>query len=590
MQPVDLTTLKAVCYELRSHWLPARCEQVIQRDRHTICMALRTFDKRGWLTISWHPQAARLHMGSAPPRQPDTFTFSQQLKHQVNGLALTSLNFLSPWERALDLQFAPRPGDQIRWHIYVEIMGKYSNVLLTNAQQEIITAAHQVSEKQSSVRPISTGDRYQHPPAIVGTLPKPSDTFEIWQSRVGLVPGKLRKMLLQAYSGLSSALIRQLVGAAKLDPEQLTTSLTSADWHRLYDQWQRWLTALATQTFQPGWLETGYTVLGLGDFEPAPDVQSLLERYYRDQLNQQIFAQLHHRLSQKLKTLLTKLRQKADAFNIRLAQSDQADTYRAQADLLMAHLHQWQPGLQSLELADFTTGEPVAIALNPEKNAVQNAQTLYKRHQKLKRTRDAVMPLLETVRSELRYLEQVESALVQITEYAHPDDLEALQDIRDELIQQGYMSDPYQRPKANKTPNFHRFTTPDGHELIVGRNNNQNDYLTTKVATSYDLWLHTQEIPGSHVLLRLNAGEVASDADLAYAADMAAYFSRARHSEQVPVVYTKPKHVYKPKGERPGMVIYKHEHIVWGQPQRAKAWIETAGDARALAEKGLAKI
>ncbi|MEM9907050.1 MAG: NFACT RNA binding domain-containing protein [Cyanobacteria bacterium P01_D01_bin.44] len=587
MQPVDFTTLKAVCHELRSQWLPARCEQVVQRDRHTICLALRTFEKRGWLTLSWHPQAARIHIGDAPPRQPDTFTFSQQLKHQINGLALTSLEFLSPWERALDLQFAPRPGDAPRWHIYVEIMGKYSNVLLTNAQQEIITAAHQVSVKQSSVRPISTGDRYQHPPAIVGTLPKPTESFESWQSRVSLVPGKLRKMVLKAYSGVSSALIRQLVGAANLDPDQLTPSLTPTDWHHLYDQWQRWLTQLDTEAFQPGRLESGgYTVLGLGKFEPTPDVQSLLDRYYRDQLNQQVFAQLHHQLSQKLKARLTKLNQKAETFKERLTQSDQANDARTQADLLMAHLHQWRPGLSSLELADFETGEPVEIALNPEKNAVQNAQTLYKRHQKLKRTRDAIMPLLEAVNAEIRYLEQVEAALLQLTDYIQPADLDALQDVREELIQQGYMSDPYQQPKAKLIPNFHRLTTPDGRELIVGRNNNQNDYLTFKVATDYDLWLHTQEIPGSHVLLRLNAGEVASDADLAFAADVAAYFSRARQSDQVPVVYTQPKHVYKPKGERPGMVIYKHEQILWGQPQRAKARLETAEasqDTKALA-------
>ncbi|MEO1400275.1 MAG: NFACT RNA binding domain-containing protein [Cyanobacteria bacterium J06635_1] len=585
MQPVDFTTLKAVCHELRSQWLPARCEQVVQRDRHTICLALRTLNKRGWLTISWHPQAARIHIGAAPPRRPDTFAFSQQLKHQINGLALTSLEFLSPWERALDLQFALRPGDRPRWHVYVEIMGKYSNVLLANAQQEIITAAHQVSEKQSSVRPISTGDRYQPPPAIVGTLPKPEESFENWQGRVNLVPGKLRKMLLQAYSGLSSALIRQLVGAANLDPDQLTTRLTPTDWHHLYDQWQRWLTQLNTETFQPGQLATdGYTVLGLGTFEPAQDVQSLLDRYYRDQLNQQIFAQLHHQLSQKLKTRLTKLNQKAETFNQRLTQSDQADDVRAQADLLMAHLNQWQPGLRCLELTDFETGEPVAIALNPEKNAVQNAQVLYKRHQKLKRTRDAVMPLLAAVESEMHYLEQVESALIQLTDYTQPADLDALQDIREELIQQGYMRDPYQQPKANVIPNFHRLTTPDGHELIVGRNNNQNDYLTFKVATDYDLWLHTQEIPGSHVLLRLNAGEVASDADLACAADVAAYFSRARQSDQVPVVYTQPKHVYKPKGERPGMVIYKHEQILWGQPHRAQARLEATQSAQASKE------
>ena len=189
MQPVDITTLRAVCSELAIEWLPARCEQVVQCDRNTICLGLRTFDRRGWLTISWHPQAARIHIGAAPPKRPDTFTFSQQLKHQFSGLALTRIEFLAPWERAIDLQFARRPDEPAEWHLYVEIMGKYSNVLLTNAQQEIVTAAHQVNEQQSSMRTIRTGGQYRPPPTIVGTLPRLEEAFEDWQERISLVPG-----------------------------------------------------------------------------------------------------------------------------------------------------------------------------------------------------------------------------------------------------------------------------------------------------------------------------------------------------------------------------------------------------------------
>ncbi len=570
MQPVDFTTLSAVCYELRSRYLPARCEQVVQRDLTTVCMALRTLSGRSWLTLSWHPQAARLHIGAAPPKGPDTFTFSQQLKHQLNGLALTQLNVLSPWERALDLQFAPRPGEAAQHHLYIEIMGKYSNLFLTHADQTIITAAHQVSESQSSLRPIRTGDRYEHPPGLSGPVPHIEETYTAWQERISLIPGKLRKMMIQSYSGLSSALVRQLCAAANLDAEANTDSLRPDDWQRLYQQWQTWLIRLQKQHFEPGWSEKGYTVLGWGSVEPAADAQTLLERYYQQQLNQQTFSQLHHQLSQKLKTMLRKLHQKADDFQQRLTLSDQADTYRQQADLLMAHPHAWKPGLTQVELTDFDSGAPVTIPLDPDKTGIQNAQRLYKRHQKQKRARNAILPLLTAVTEEIQYLEQVDAALQQLLVYSQTSDLETLEDIRNELIDQGYLDIPYVREKKSNAPNFRHFKSPSGHELLVGRNNNQNDILTSKVATDYDLWLHSQEIPGSHVLLRLNAGAVPSDADLAFAADVAAYFSRARQSEQVPVIYTQPKHVYKPKGARPGMVIYTHEKVLWGQPQRVK--------------------
>jgi len=171
VQPVDFTSLKAVCHDLQTHWIPSRCEQVVQCDTTSISMALRTLDKRGWLTISWHPQAARLHFGDAPPKGQDTFTFSQQLKHQLNQLALVAIEPVAPWERALDLQFGRRPGDPPEWHLYVEVMGKYSNVILANAKNQIVTAAHQVSDQQSRVRPIQTGDPYELPPAMMNTLP-----------------------------------------------------------------------------------------------------------------------------------------------------------------------------------------------------------------------------------------------------------------------------------------------------------------------------------------------------------------------------------------------------------------------------------
>ncbi|CAN5761539.1 NFACT RNA binding domain-containing protein [soil metagenome] len=588
MQPVDFTTLMAVSADLRSHWLPARCEQVYQRDRYTLFIALRTLEERGWLAVSWHPQAARIHMAAPPPKQPDTFTFSQQLKHQLGGLALTRIVPLSPWERVLDLQFARRPDEPALWHLYIEVMGKYSNVILTTAAGQIVTAAHQVSEQQSSVRPIQTGQPYAPPPAIRGKLPALEEGIADWRDRIALIPGKLKKMMVKAYSGVSSSVASQLILAAELPADVTTSDLTDADWHRLFESWCGWLHCLKTESFTPGWLDQtagGYTVLGIGIAKPAASVQTLLDEYYQHQFNQEEFRRLHHQLSQRLKTLLAKLRRKADTFTQRLQQSDQAEQYRQQADLLMAHLHQWQPGMTQIELADFETGEPVKLTLNPEKNAVQNAQGLYKRHQKLKRSRAAVMPLLTAVKAEIHYLEQVEDSLLQVPAYRTEADLRSLEEVRTELIAQTYLRDAtgYQsgnragksgRSQEQDLSGFRRYTTPQGFELLIGRNNHQNEQLTFKQASDYDLWLHAQEIPGSHVLLRLDAGTVPGDETLQLAASLAAYYSRARQSDQVPVVYTEPKNVYKPKGALPGMVIYKHERVLWGQPQRALAFID----------------
>lgn len=569
MQPVDFTTLTATCNELRANWLPARTEQVYQRDRHTIAIALRTMKKRDWLDISWHPQATRICIAEPPPRTPDTFTFSQQLIHQLGGLALIAIDFIAPWERVVDFKFARRPGEAALYHLYVEVMGKYSNAILTDANNEIITAAHQVSQQQSSVRPIQTGQPYETPPKLTGTIPNLNESQTRWQERVSLVPGSIKKQLLKSYSGLSAALLDSMLFAANISPETNTDILTADDWDRLFTKWQEWLQNLESCKFQHAVTAKGYTVLGWGGITPAKNIQELLNQYYSDQLNQQTFSQLRHQLTQKLSNILGKLNIKAQTFKDRLQQSDQADEYKQQADLLMAHLHNWQPGMTKIILNDFETGKPVAIALQPDKNAVQNAQKLYKQHQKLKRARAAVEPLLLEVQAEIDYLEQVEAAISQIDSYQNTEDLQALEEIRDELIEQKYLEDLEYRRRSNTetaSTNFHRYRTPSGFEVLIGRNNNQNDYLTFRVAGDYDLWFHAQEIPGSHVLLRLEPGAVAEEADLEYTANLAAYFSRGRESEQVPVVYTQPNRVYKPKGAKPGLVVYKQETIIWGKP------------------------
>jgi predicted ribosome quality control (RQC) complex YloA/Tae2 family protein len=582
VQPVDFTTLTAIVAEIQPILLPARLEQVYQRDRWTVCLALRTLEGRRWLSLSWHRQAARIGIADAPPKTPDTFTFSQQLWHQLGGLALVELVMVSHWDRVVDLRFAKRPGDPIEGHIYVEIMGQYSNAVLVNQAGLIVTAAYQVSERQSRLRTIQTGASYELPPTLISDTPSLNESFGNWQEKIRLIPGKLSKNLTSIYRGLSSALVVEMLAACQVDPAATTDALSEPEWQRLFQAWQWWLKCLETKTFSPTVTATGYSVIDWAATPAAPaKLQLIVQQYYADYLAEQVFQQLQHQLQQRLQYWLKRLKAKRQGFQVRLDDADQMAQVRRQADLLMAHLHQWQPGMSQIELLDFESQEPVTIGVSPEKNAVQNAQALYKKHQKLKRSRGAITPLLDEVQTEIDYLEQVETAIVQLVGDAPAADLIALEEIRDELIQAKYLAAPaHHRGSGSRSAGSadsagqpHRFISPSGHAVLVGRNNRQNDQLTFRMATDYDLWFHTQQIPGSHVLLRVAPGSTASDADLQFAADLASYFSQARDSEQAPIVYTQPKHLYKPKGAKLGMVIYKHETILWGQPQRGKAWV-----------------
>jgi predicted ribosome quality control (RQC) complex YloA/Tae2 family protein len=465
-------------------------------------------------------------------------------------------------------------------------MGNYSNVILTGHDNLIVTAAHQVSSNQSSVRPIQTGQPYEIPPVLTNPMPRLDESQERWQERINLVPGELKRNLLKSYRGLSSSLALSMIRTAGIASDAVSDRLTPSEWQRLFECWQEWLTRLDQQQFQPGWIGQGYTVLGWGiqpqesAGKPADNLQVILHRYYTDQLNEQEFVQLRHQISQRLGNLLKKLYVKAKDFQQRLQLSERADEYRERADLLMAYLHEWHPGMKQITLANFATNEPVNIPLDPEKNAVQNAQAFYKRHQKLKRSRHALDPLLAEVQAEIDYLEQVEVAITQVEQYRTPNDLESLTEVRDELVQQNYLDDPEQRYRNVSQPstNFLRYKTPGGYEVLIGRNNRQNDQLTFRLAGDYDLWFHTQEIPGSHVLLRLEPGAIADETDLQFTADLAAFYSRARQSDQAPVVYTTPKLVYKPKGAKPGIAIYKQEIVIWGQPQRGKTFAAHMSD------------
>lgn len=568
MQPVDVTTLIAISEELTQKWLPARLELVYQWDRHRISLGLRTLEEKGWLTISWHPQAARIHLGSPPPRQPDTFTFSQQLQHQLTGLALIQLVAIDPWERVLDLQFARRPGDDPLWHLYLEIMGKYSNVVLVNQAGEIVTAAHQVSSQQSRLRPIQTGHPYQAPPPLTSAIPTLTESFQQWQSRLSLVPGPIDKLLLTCYRGLSSALVRQLLDQAGCPANLNTDHLSPAQWQRLFETWQAWLKILKSGAWQPGWREVGYSVLGWGLTSRTASISELLDIYYGNYLQHQAWQNLRQHLLQKLQHLLGKLQIKAEDFKTRLGNAAAAHTYLHQANLLNTYRHQWQPGLKTMTVSDFETNQPLIIDLDPERQISDNVESLYKRYKKLKRAEESIQPLLQATEQEIAYLSQVVAAVAQCETYQDTTDLETLEEIRDELIEQKYLPAPDYRRSVKPGLDFLRFTTPTGWDVLIGRNNRQNDHLTFRLASPYDLWFHTQEIPGSHVLLRLEAGDQPSDQDLQYVANLAAYYSQARHTSQVAVVYTYPKHVYKPKGMPPGLVIYRQETIIWAYPSQ----------------------
>ncbi|MFQ3680190.1 MAG: NFACT RNA binding domain-containing protein [Pseudanabaenaceae cyanobacterium] len=557
MQPFDFTTAVAVAAEVRSR-LPGRVEQVLQPDRYTLVLLLRTFTGKQGLTLSWHPQGARFGWSGVPPRRADTFAFRQQVGHQVQGLVLGTVGPAAPWERVLRLEFAERPGETPQWCLYLEIVGQYSNAVLVNGEGLVVAAARQVGDRQSRLRSVQTGEPYQLPPPRLAANPDPTEPLPRWRDRLTVLGLPLGKGTVAAYRGVSTALAQELWTRAGLAPSTDPQTLTAADWERGFAVWQQWLQAIAGEALSLRETATGYGLAWEGAGESP---SAVVARYYETRLQGEADRRLVQQLRQVIQGQQTKLQRKAEDFRARLARSATADTLRTDADLLMSHLHLWQPGLTAITLPDFATGEPRTLTLDPAATGLQNAQAWYRQYQKRRRSGDVLAPLLAEVMAEIAYLEQVATTLE-----LGVNEAEILREIEAELVEQRYLTAPGRpKTKPKAVPSCRRYTSPNGWEVWVGRNNRQNDWLWRE-AQAWDIWLHAQEIPGSHVLLRL-APQTAPDLqDLQYAANLAAYYSRARLSDRVPVVWVRPQHLFKPKGAKPGMVAYRNEQVLWGEP------------------------
>jgi predicted ribosome quality control (RQC) complex YloA/Tae2 family protein len=362
---------------------------------------------------------------------------------------------------------------------------------------------------------------------------------------------------------VSKVLVQQMLTEARL-PAARTDGLGEQEWLRVYRLWCAWLSCLRDAKFQPGTTrDGGYTVVGLTLECPERDLMRLLDRYYGTAVAGEALRNRRQRLAQVLRSALGKARKRLADFDRMATGAQQAEEHKRRADLLMAHLSADEPGRREIVLADFETGVPVTIVLDPAKDLVANAQEYYRRHRKGKRATRTLAPLREQAAQEVAYLEQV-SATVDLLD--GPGDADALAEVEEELREQGYLARESRPATAQAPVEFHRFALPGGRVVLVGRNNRQNDRLTFEVAGADDLWFHAQEIPGSHVVLRVGSGAVPEPSEVQWAANLAAHFSQARGSAHVPVVYTERRHVRKLKGGRPGLVTFQRERVTWGRP------------------------
>ncbi len=571
---MDGLSLLAVTHELQV-LVNGKVDKIQQPERDTILLTIRAGGSNYRLLLCAHPENGRVQLTETsytnPPEPP---TFCMLLRKRLTGGRLASVT-QPGLDRVLLLSFEARDelGDSVTLQLVVELMGKYSNICFLNQNGQILDCVRHVSAGMSSVRILLPGIIYAPPPKQDKLDPLQSGEEAFFSALSGR--GGVHKLLCARFSGLSPECARQMAarwsGEAELHAETLSETDRRSFAKFLYGLYQ----GFARGAFQPTLVYNDYRdPVAFYAFEPShggertaafPSMSTALDSFYAQRDILERFRRRSASLQRTLQNHLERNYKKQAVFETALNQNEDLEALRLNGELLIAHAHQLKRGMQQARLLNYYLDPPqeTAVPLDEKLSPQENAQRYFKRYQKGKAAKALAAEQLRQTQEETAYLEGQLDNLNKCET-----DVELIE-IREELVREGYM-----KPESSKikTPKHApskpmRVRSSDGLEILIGRNNQQNDTLTLRIAQSEDLWLHTKNIPGSHVIVK-SEGEV-PETTLYEAAMLAAYYSKGRTSSSVPVDYCLRKYVKKPGGAKPGMVIYTTNRTLYITPDEA---------------------
>ncbi len=573
----DGITLYAVRKELSEALLGARIDKIYQPDDHEIILQMRTQSGTKRLLLSTLARSPRLHITEQRPENPLTPPmFCMLLRKHLSGGKLLSIEQYH-MDRIIELTFEAVNdlGDLVEKRLILEIMGKHSNLFLVDASGIILDALHHVGITMSSVRQVLPGLSYELPVHSDKWDPFMIHDAEVLVKILSEPKEPLYKAIYLTINGFSPFTAREVACRAGLAEDTLLTHLTPEEAQRLFQAFSGLLDSLTAgdysfRIFLNGERMVEFSVLPSQLMEGAetqefPTISALLDVFYRQQDTTQKIRQKAQDLSRLISNNLDRARRKARLQEKQLEDTKGRDIYRIQGELITANIYQLEKGMKSCSLPNFYEEDQplVQIKLDENLTPAQNAQRLFNRYNKLKRTEAALTEQLIETYAEIDYLESIENALSLSNQERD------LENLRQELHETGYIRrvKKAQRNLAASKPL--EFATSEGIRVFIGKNNIQNDQLTFRTAAPNDLWFHVKDIPGSHTILFVSGLEMGKDyteTSLLEAAKLAAAHSKAASSSQVPVDYTERRYVKKPAGSKPGFVIYTHQTTVYVTP------------------------
>lgn len=573
----DSITLTALMAELES-LIGTRVVRIQQPSQLQLVITMRGPSGNTRLLISAHPEQARVHLTTASytnPSQPPGFCM--YLRRHLEGSRLKNVTRPES-ERIVKFHFAGRDelGDKRELLLIVETMGKHSNIIVIDREQNTILAAIKpITATMSRYRQVLPGLPYKSPPPQ-NKLYLSSLTELQFYSELPKRGRRPAQALLATIAGLSPQWAEELVVRSGIEESLNIKSASRTELMPLWQEVDSLRTTLLVGSFEPRvYLQPEGPVVAVA---PLPMVRyaqlpvksfstmsAALDFYFGAKEKEVQFMALQQSILTKLRHEIERVEKKLAAHIEAIYSAEKADQYRKFGELLLAYAYQLQTlGETEVELEDWENpNTKVLVPLDPSLTPIENAQHYFARYTKAKKTLTAAVHQKKQDKAELSYLESV---LVSLEEADSQADLE---EIKRELEKEGYIK---RKPTSHRRQNLpHPESKPlaftiNNYTVFVGKNNRQNDLLTLRMAHSDDIWLHTQNIPGSHVIIRCPDGQLPPEDVLLTAAHLAAYHSRARRSSNIPVDYTKRRYVRKPNGARPGFVIYDHQKTIYVTP------------------------
>ncbi len=580
---MDLFILKEIVSELQKILTGARVGKVMQPSPHDMVLTLKAPSAVHQLLISISPQFPRICLTEIPAANEQIpGTFCQFLRKHLLGAVIHSITQVE-MERVVNINFGKRDplGRLVNSSLIVEIMGKHSNIILTEYPEMLILESFKrVDFNLSRKREILPGLTYRLPPAQEKINPGSLTSSQFFTIAEG-ASEITEKWLVNNLAGYNKLLAKEVIFRwINLSPTKSLLSLWEiiAGFHRIYREGSSQFIVYSEGRDRKSWHLSTYPVTHLESAEKYhfETLGEALRFYYSHVISETAIKEKVNNLKALISNHLHKEQKKYQAILEDAKRSSNAESYRIKGDLILAYLGQMEKGMTVVSLPnlfspDADNPDMMEIALDPKLSALANAQKYYKESVKARKSKEIVRARLDSTQVILSYLEQL---LFDLDEVGSLDDLEP---IIMEMEQQNFLKKASQRRIAGKEKNkaapspansIRHFKINEEYEIFLGKNNRGNDYLISRVASKDDLWFHAKEMPGSHAIIKYlrPKTEIGMDA-IETAAKLAAYYSRGRLSGTVEVNYTKVKYVKKIKGGKPGLVIYDNYKTIRVRPE-----------------------